>query len=176
MQVKRDMNAVWIKSFLVRAAAFALLWWMLSEGIGFDWGLPLLSIGIATTASLWLWAPGAWCFRARALASFAPYFLWQSVCGGADVAWRALHPALPLQPGFLDFRMRLEPEPARVFFVWIVSLLPGTAVTDWSGDTATIHVLDQSDAQLESKLRELEERVAEVFGVQITPPPARARK
>jgi multicomponent Na+:H+ antiporter subunit E len=173
MQVTHaTMNSAMLKSFIVRTAAFAFLWWVLSEGAGFDWGLPVLSIGIATVSSLCLWKPGAWRFRARAFVSFAPYFLWQSVCGGADVAWRASRPSLPVQPGFLNFPLRLESEPARVFFVWMVSLLPGTAVADWNGNQATIHVLDCGNSRLESKLRDLEQRVAVLFGLQLAPMPA----
>jgi multicomponent Na+:H+ antiporter subunit E len=53
-------------------------------------------------------------------------FLNQSVAAGLDVARLALDPRLTLQPGFVLFRPRLPPGPARGVFCAITTLLPGT--------------------------------------------------
>lgn len=50
----------------------------------------------------------------------------------------------------------------RVLFLWVVSLLPGTAAVDLQGDKARIHVLDQRLAD-SGTLRELERRIAAMF-------------
>ena len=100
---------------------------------------------------------------------FVPYFLLASIKGGIDVALRVVGPRVRVDPGYLDYRLRLVRPSARVFFLDVVNLLPGTLTADISGDTATIHVLDQGTDPAQS-LRHLEERVAALFG-EVLPPP-----
>jgi multicomponent Na+:H+ antiporter subunit E len=71
------------------------------------------------------------------------HFLRQSVVAGADVAWRALDPQLPLRPGFVLYPVALSPGPERNMFTTLMSLLPGTVPTgsDEKGGLL-IHCLD----------------------------------
>jgi hypothetical protein len=57
---------------------------------------------------------------------FAVRFFRQTFVAGMDVAWRALHPNLPLQTGFVVFSSDLPHGPARTTFLTIASLMPGT--------------------------------------------------
>ena len=94
---------------------------------------------------------------------FLPYFLWQSLKGGLDVALRVVGPRVRVDPGYIDYRLRLPRPSARVFFLDVVNLLPGTLTADISGDTARIHALDKGTDPVQSLMR-LEERVAALFG------------
>ena len=77
------------------------------------------------------------------MARLVARFLWQSALAGADVARRALAPALPLRPGFLSCPLRLAPGPARSAFCAFSSLLPGTLVAGSERDgTLSVHCLD----------------------------------
>jgi multicomponent Na+:H+ antiporter subunit E len=101
---------------------------------------------------------------------FAPYFLWASIKGGIDVALRVVGPRVRVDPGYLDYRLRLLRPSARVFFLDAVNLLPGTLTADISGDKARIHALDKGSDPAASLIH-LEERVAALFGEVL--PPAR---
>jgi multicomponent Na+:H+ antiporter subunit E len=157
-----------IKSLCARIFALVLLWWALSEGLPFELGLPVLSVLAAASVSLWLLPPGQPRWRLAGAIGFVPYFILQSLLGGIDVAWRSLHPALPVHPGFVEYQLRLRHESARVFFVLVMSLLPGTAVAGWDNGRITIHALD-TELAISHKAGELEERVAALFGCDLTP-------
>ncbi len=150
------------RTALVRALGFGLLWWVLVEGDLREWPLALLVIAAATICSVLL-LPGAGLrWRLTGALRFVPYFFKESLLGGTDVARRALTPRLPLSPGFIEYPLRLETEAARVLFVWVVSLLPGTASAQLGQDTLKVHVLDTS-LPLREKLAELEEHLARLF-------------
>ncbi|SDB59182.1 multicomponent Na+:H+ antiporter subunit E [Desulfonatronum thiosulfatophilum] len=151
------------RTLLFRVAVFGLLWWVLTQGGSPLSGLGIIAILSASVLSLRMIPPGAWNWRFSALIRFGPYFLHQSLLGGLDVAYRALRPRMDLKPVVITHILRLESEPARVFFVWVVSLLPGTAGVDLQYDTVSVHVLDESIADAQ-KLRELEDRIDDLFG------------
>lgn len=147
---------------LARILVFSLLWWILTEGGSMFPVLGLLGVGLAVLASFRLLPPRSWPLRPLGVVRFLPYFLRQSVLGGLDVASRAMRFRVDLTPTVITHVFALESEAARVLFVWVVSLLPGTAAVDIQGDQAWIHVLDQRLAD-PTTLKELEQRVAAMF-------------
>jgi multicomponent Na+:H+ antiporter subunit E len=128
---------------IVRAAGFFIIWYMLTGGGAAD----LLVGAVAALAAVWtslhLLPPGTSHVRPSALARLVLHFLWQSVVAGVDVARRALHPRLPLRPGFVVYPVGLPPGPACNMFTTLMSLLPGTVP---AGSTENggilIHCLD----------------------------------
>jgi len=60
------------------------------------------------------------------------------------------------------YNLHLSRQSAKNFFVWTVSLLPGTASVSLEENQVLIHVLDRHQAQQE-KLQEIEERIACLF-------------
>ena len=91
-------------------------------------------------------------------------FLGQSAIAGADVAWRALDPSLPLRPGFVRCPTRIAPGPARSAFGAFSSLLPGTlpAGPDHDG-TLLMHCLDVSQP-VSAQMAKAEARFVRVLG------------
>jgi len=45
---------------------------------------------------------------------------------GFDVIWPAVHPVLPIEPGLINYMLRLPAELPRIFMAETVNLLPGT--------------------------------------------------
>ena len=152
-----------LKAFAGRAVLFAALWWALTGGAPASWAVGAPTVVVATLLCPGL--PGGLPLRpGRGAVRFLLFFLWHSLRGGIDVASRALHPQMPLEPGFVRFRWRLPPGSARVFLADITSLLPGTLSTDLDCDSLTVHVLDLR-LPFASSLRALEARVADLFGL-----------
>ena len=106
--------------------------------------------------------------RVWGLVRFVPYFLGVSVRGGLDVARRVFSPSMPLNPGFVDYRLRIDPATsAAVLFGATISLVPGTLCVDiGDGEHVRVHLVDL-DAGFEQELERLEQRVAAVFGESI---------
>jgi multicomponent Na+:H+ antiporter subunit E len=146
-----------------RVAMFAAAWWLLAGASTYGWPVALATVLAATLASLVLAPPAAAWWRPGALARFVVFFLWQSARGGVDVAARAMHPRLPIDPAELVFPIRLPEGPARTFFVAVVGLLPGTLSLEVGAEALRVHLLDRRLAA-EPSLRRLEARVAELFG------------
>ena len=154
------------RTALTRAGWVALgaagLWWVLAGPEKALHPLGVLAVVLAVAASLALPAGRSVGIRLVALPGLAAFFLRASVVGGTDVAWRAIHPRLPIRPGFVHYRCHLLHGPPLTLFMGIVSLLPGTLSVRLEGRLLTVHVLDR-DARPADGLRDLERRVAALF-------------
>lgn len=95
-----------------------------------------------------------------------PFFLIRSILGGTDVAWRAFHPGMPIDPYLLKYPIRLPPGLPRVFMANTVSLLPGTLSAELGSTYLNVHVLNKRKDVL-SELEKLERRVAALFGISL---------
>lgn len=161
-----ERTAGLVRAAAVRSAVFAGLWWVLTEGALGGWPLAIGSIAAATLGSLRLVPPGPRRLSLPGLLAFLPFFAWQSVRGGVDVAGRALRPALPIEPEQIEFALRLPPGPARTFFAVVLSVLPGTVSTRLGEDAVRVHVLDRR-LPIRATLGRLEQHVAALFGEEL---------
>jgi multicomponent Na+:H+ antiporter subunit E len=144
---------------LIRAAGFFGFWLILSGFSLVDLPVGALAAVIATWVSLRLLPPGASGGSPVALVRLALRFVWQSIVAGADVAWRALDPRLPLRPGFVAYPVRFPPGTARNAFTALTSLLPGTVPAGDDGGQLLYHCLDV-DQPVVSQLAEEEAALA----------------
>jgi multicomponent Na+:H+ antiporter subunit E len=128
---------------LTRWLGFFCLWLVVAGSGLVDLLVGAVTAAAAAWASLLLLPPARGWPRPAPLARLVVRFLCQSAAAGADVAWRALDPALPLRPGFLRCPLRLAPGLARSAFCAFSSLLPGTlAAGSEPGGTLCVHCLD----------------------------------
>lgn len=162
------------RAVLVRAAGLAALWWVLTEGRGAG-VLALMVIPLALAATFVLARPHVRRVSVLGLLRFLPFFLWESLRGGVDVARRALDPRLALAPATLDLRLRLSDERERVLLAGILSLVPGTVSAELSATHIRLHVLDHR-LPIENTVRRVEARIAGVFGESLPASAARRRK
>lgn len=157
----------------VRLAVLSVLWAALVEGEPRGLAVGLLALPLAAWVGLVLEPSGRVRPRPLALLRFLPFCAWRALERGLDVARRALQSPSPLSPGRLRARSRLPRGPARFFLTRVVRLVPGTLAVEEEGDTLTLLLLDASPptrAAALARLRDLEVRVARVFGL---PPPPR---
>lgn len=144
------------------SAVLTLLWAVLTNGTA--WGFGVVAVVVAILASF-AFAPlqgSHWSLTGGG--RFLLYFVQESLRGGIDVAWRALHPALPLEPTWLNYPLNLPQGQARTLFISAVNLLPGTLSAELEGDDLLIHALIDDPGTL-SELAELERRVAALFAI-----------
>ncbi len=119
-----------IKSLFLSGVLLAGLWWVITNGSEGSWVIGLPALAGAAWASRQLRGLSDSRISLTGLARFLPFFLWQSLRGGADVALRTLAPRMRIHPGFSRYRIGLQTPPARTFFTNCVSLLPGTLAAD----------------------------------------------
>ena len=159
---------------LKRFIVFAVIWIALTgSGVAAEDAGDLL-VGLAASMlaswlSLRLLPPGGRGVSLIALARMLPAFIGRSVLGGVDVAWRALHPRMPLKPGWVVVPTALPEGGARVALGGEFSLLPGTLVAGSREDDLLIHCLD-TDQEIESAIRREEHDIAASIGLHLARP------
>ena len=151
------------RSFLLRAAVFALIWWALAEGRMDSWGVGGVSILLATSISLILSPPAPGGVVWRRLPGFAWFFLRESLKGSLQVAWLAFRPTDRLAPDFLALPLHLPPGPQRVLLVNTLNLLPGTLGVELEDETLHLHVLDTRQPNAE-EVGAVQARIARLYG------------
>ena len=66
-------------------------------------------------------------------------FLWECVKANLDVAYRVLHPGLPVKPGIVKARTSLITDVGKTFLANSITMTPGTITVDIVGDYFYIH-------------------------------------
>ncbi len=154
-----------LRAVLFRSLLFALVWWALTHGTVDSWSMGLPVVALTTLVSVLLLPPSTW--SVSGMLRFIPFFLWQSIRGGIDVAGRALHPNLPISPGLHEYPIRLPAGLPRIFMANSVSLLPGTLCTELDDCILRVHVMDET-GDFVKHLRTLENRLAAVFECELS--------
>ncbi|SHF20084.1 multicomponent Na+:H+ antiporter subunit E [Modicisalibacter ilicicola DSM 19980] len=144
------------------------IWWVISDGDTTSW-----IIGVPTVAATLWWSlrqPSASqpLPRLIGLIRFIPYFLWESLRGGIDVARIAFSARIAMRPHFCTYILNLPEGPARRVFINAVSLLPGTLSADIRDERLLVHRL-RSGPEDNHDLQACERRVADLFGFSISP-------
>jgi multicomponent Na+:H+ antiporter subunit E len=150
---------------LSRGGLFALLWWILADGAESSWWIGVPAVMVAVAASTLLLPPQP--FRWHELLRFAPLFLMRSLLGGIDVARRAYHPEVPIDPDIIAYPLTLPPGLPRVFMANTISLLPGTLSAGLDGDVLQVHVLGGRKGLL-AEIESVEKSVARLFAASRT--------
>lgn len=138
------------------------LWWIIAGGAAGSWIIGVPAILAAAWAVARLGTGVDVRLSMAGWLRFLPFFLWESLLGGVDVARRTLERQVRVAPGFLHYETRLADPAARVFLTNCVCLVPGTLAAELEGDRLTVHVLStEMDSDVE--LRRLEQAVARLF-------------
>ena len=142
------------------------LWTLITEGRADSWIVGGPVVLAAAMASVLLAHPQRCRWSAIGLLRFVPHFVRTSLHGGIDVAWRSLHPRLPIHPELVEYHCRLPDGTARTFFMGVVNLLPGTVSADFRVDLLLVHVIDDRQP-IQDQLEKLEQAVGALFATPI---------
>ncbi|MFO7721627.1 MAG: Na+/H+ antiporter subunit E [Bacteroidales bacterium] len=74
------------------------------------------------------------------------YFLWECIKANFDVAYRVIHPAMPIKPGIVKVKLSVKSEIARVMLANSITMTPGTITVDILDDHLFIHWINVKDA------------------------------
>jgi multicomponent Na+:H+ antiporter subunit E len=66
-------------------------------------------------------------------------FIWECIKANFDVAYRVLHPRMPIKPGIVKVPLRLKSPFARTMLANSITMTPGTISVDIVGDVLYVH-------------------------------------
>jgi multicomponent Na+:H+ antiporter subunit E len=66
-------------------------------------------------------------------------FTWECIKANFDVAYRVLHPAMPIKPGIVKVKLNLHSDFARTMLANSITMTPGTIAVDIVDDVLFVH-------------------------------------
>jgi len=98
-------------------------------------------------------------------AYYLPIFLWECFKANLDVAYRVLHPRLPINPGIVKVKVELKTDTALTFLANSITLTPGTMSVDIDKDNGIlyIHWIDVKTKDIESTTKIIVERFEKIL-------------
>lgn len=77
-----------------------------------------------------------WYFFAR----YLPVFVWECIKANVDVAYRVMHPRLPIKPGIVKVKTKLKSDMALTFLANSITLTPGTMAVDIDKEKGILYI------------------------------------
>lgn len=74
------------------------------------------------------------------VAYYLPVFFWELIKANVDVAYRVLHPDLPINPGIVKVKTILKSDTALTFLANSITLTPGTMTVDIDRDNGILYI------------------------------------
>lgn len=71
---------------------------------------------------------------------YIPVFLWECIKANIDVAYRVVHPDLPIMPGIVKIKTELKSDLALTFLANTITLTPGTMCVDIDKDKGILYI------------------------------------
>ncbi len=102
-------------------------------------------------------------------ACYLPMFLWECFKANLDVAYRVIHPKLPINPGIVKVKTSLKSDTALTFLANSITLTPGTLSVDIDKEAGIlyIHWIDvkatDTEAATEIIVKRFEEILRKIF-------------
>jgi len=98
---------------------------------------------------------------------YVPVFLWEMVKANLDVAYRVMHPMLPINPGLVKIKTKLKSDISKTVLANSITLTPGTMTVDIKGDELYVHWIDVRETDVEKATEAIagrfEKIIARVF-------------
>jgi len=79
---------------------------------------------------------------------YIPIFFWEMVKANFDVAYRVLHPKMPIKPGIVLIKTNLKSDMAKLILGNSITLTPGTLTIEIIKDNLLIHWINVKDEDI----------------------------
>jgi multicomponent Na+:H+ antiporter subunit E len=86
---------------------------------------------------------------------YIPKFVWEMTKANFDVAYRVLHPMMPIKPGIVKVKTRLKSEMGKAFLANSITLTPGTFTVDVKDQYLYIHCIYVRHTKLEEASKDI---------------------
>ncbi len=88
---------------------------------------------------------------------YLPVFIWELIKANFDVAFRVIHPGLPIEPGIVKIKTSLKTDAGITFLANSITLTPGTMTVDvdTEGGYLYIHWIKVRGRDVETATREI---------------------
>jgi len=86
-------------------------------------------------------------------AVYVPVFLYECVKANVDVAYRVIHPKMPIKPGIVAIRTTLTSDVAKLLLANSITLTPGTLTVDVTDEYLFIHWINVQSTDVEEASR-----------------------
>jgi len=80
---------------------------------------------------------------------YVPVFFWEMIKANFDVAYRVVHPRMPIRPGIVAIKTELKTDIGKLFLANSITLTPGTLTMDVRGEYMFIHWINVKDEDVE---------------------------
>jgi len=125
----------------------------------------LVGVGICVVLSLWLGEqysrlglPPLGLRRLFFLSAYLVVLAFEILRANLDVAYRVIHPAMPIRPGVVVIKTRLTSDIAKMILANSITLTPGTFTLDVVGDRLLIHWINVRTDDIDEASRLIGER------------------
>lgn len=163
-----------VRPFATMHSSWRLVWagqgffvlmalWLVFDGLD-GWPVGLLAALIGGALAGWLAEGRPFWWNPFRLVEFSVFFVLESFRGGIDVAWRSLHPRMPVAPFFFEHEIGVPEGQPSMLLISTISLLPGTLSAELLRDQHVLVVHTLTDGGKESVAR-LERRIARLFSL-----------
>lgn len=127
-------------NILLAFALWLLLTWSLevesvAVGLAFSTAVGLMMGGLLELTPRKFFDPRRWLWGLV----YIPYFIWECAKANVDMAYRVLHPGMPIRPGVVRIHTTLKSDFGRSFLAASITLMPGTHVVDIVDDRIYVH-------------------------------------
>lgn len=92
-------------------------------------------------------------------------FIFELIKSNLDVAFRVLHPKLPINPGIVKVKTGLTSPLGRIILANAITLTPGTLTVETDNDTFYIHWINISSTDSEAATRSIVAKFEKYLGV-----------
>jgi len=94
---------------------------------------------------------------------FAIVLTKEMIVANLDVAYRVLHPKMPIRPGIVEVKPNIKSDMGKLLLSNSITLTPGTLSMDWIDDKLYIHWINVDEKNKKSSMEPLDKVVKEVF-------------
>ena len=82
-------------------------------------------------------------------------FSWELLKSNLDVAFRVIHPTIPINPGIVKVKTKLKSKLGRTILANSITLTPGTLTVETSGEDYYIHWIDVTSDDIEGATKQI---------------------